>query len=227
MVNRNTRRILIALALILAMVGVRYIGIGNYINVNFFAQNKAHVCNFMHSWPIVSRVCYMLIYMLVVACAIPVSIPLTVLGGYFFGAGQAAILAITSATVGSTITFLLFRHLLYESMQQKYGMQLSSLTNNIRKYGANYILFLQLLPITPFGFIVIAASLAGLPLRTFVWSTAGGIIPSTCIYAYAGQELGSLDSFGSIFAPRFVVPLVLLSLLALAPIVLRHFKIIK
>lgn len=225
--NTYIKRIVIAACLIAIMVALRFVGIGDYINMNFFLQHKHVVSNFIAQWPILARMLYMMVYTLVVAFAIPISIILTVVGGYFFGVVQATILSVFSATVGAFISFLVFRHLLYESMQVKYGKQLAPLTNNIRMHGANYILFLQLLPITPFGFIVIAASLAGLASWTFLWATATGILPGTFIYAYAGQELGSLDSFSGIFAPKFVIPLVLLALLALVPIVLRHFKIIK
>lgn len=227
MSNIYIKRIAIAGALVAFMLALRFAGIGNYINMDFFLQHKQHAIDFIASWPLLARGLYMAVYTLVVTFAIPISIILTVVGGYFFGAVQATLFAVVSGTLGSVISFLVFRYLLYDSVQAKYGKQLESLTKNIHSHGANYILFLQLLPITPFGFIVIAASLAGLPLWTFLWATAVGITPGTFIYAYAGQGLGSLDSFGGIFAPKFVIPLVLLAVLALVPIILRHFKIIK
>lgn len=223
----HIKRILIAVVLIVLMLVLRFSGVGNYINLNFFSEHKQSVLDFIATWPVVSRLLFMVAYMLLVIFAIPITIILNIVGGYFFGAVQAAILCIVSATLGSTISFFVFRYLLYDSVQAKYGKKLAPLTQSIQKYGANYILFLELLPITPFGFIVIGASLAGLDTWTFIWATFVGIIPSTFIYAYAGQQLGSLDSFGSIFAPQFVIPLLLLSLLALLPIILRHFKIIK
>ncbi|MGE0010556.1 MAG: TVP38/TMEM64 family protein [Candidatus Babeliales bacterium] len=225
--NVSIKRVVIAVGLILFMILLRFMHIGDYINFDFFLQHKQHVADFIASWPIGSRLIYMLAYILVVAFAIPISIILTVVGGYFFGAIQATLFTVFSATVGAFISFLVFRYLLYDTMQAKYGKQLEPLTKNITQHGSNYILFLQLLPITPFGFIVIAASLAGIASWTFIWATAVGILPGSFIYAYAGQELGSLDSFAGIFAPKFVIPLVLLALLALVPIILRHFKIIK
>lgn len=225
--NRYTKRIIIAIILIAIMVTLRVIGIRDYINFNFFLENKQHVSDLIAAWPILSRLLFILVYIGVVALAIPISIILTVIGGYFFGTIQSTVFTVFSATTGAFISFAVFRYLLYESMHVKYGKKLAPLTRNIQMHGANYILFLQLLPITPFAFIVIASSLAGLSSWTFIWATAVGITPGTFIYAYAGHELGNLDSFSGIFAPKFVVPLVLLALLALVPVVLRHYKIIK
>jgi uncharacterized membrane protein YdjX (TVP38/TMEM64 family) len=227
MTSTNKKRIMLAVVLIGIMIAIRFSGIGQYINLDFFLQHKQYVIDCIAQWPILSRLIFILTYAVTVILAVPITNIYPMIGGYFFGVCQATVLSVISATLGSVISFMVFRYLLYESVQARYGKQLERIIQNIRTYGANYILFLELLPITPFGFIVIGASLAGLSTWTFIWATAVGIIPSTFIYAYAGSELGSLDSFGGIFAPKFVIPLLLLAVLALVPIVLRHYKIIK
>lgn len=227
MKNKYTKRLIIAGLLLALLVLIRFSGIGSYINFDFFSRNQQYVRDLIAQYPVLSRVLFILLYIVIVTFGVPISIALTVAGGYFFGAMESAIYTILSATTGALISFLTFRYLLYDAMHAKYGKKLRTLTNNIKKYGANYILFMQLLPITPFAFIIIACSLAGISAWTFAWATAVGITPGTFIYAYAGQQLGQLESFGGIFAPKFVIPLMLLALLALLPIALRYFKIIK
>lgn len=227
MTNTQKKRILIACICVAFVVLLRFNGVGDYINMDFFAQHKQQLINFIETHPFSSRLAFIAAYALTVFLAIPVSNIFPVIGGYFFGIVQSTILSVFSATLGSLIAFILFRYLLYDSVQAKYGHKLETLIKSIRLHGANYILFLELLPITPFGFIVIGASLAGLTTWTFIWATAVGIVPSTIIYAYAGEQLSSLDSFGGILAPKFVIPLLVLAILALVPILLRHYKIIK
>ncbi len=227
MTYSQKKRLLIALAIVGVVVIVRFLNIGQYINMDFFASHKQQVIDAITCRPIVSRIIFMALYALTVMLAIPITNIFPVIGGYFFGIWQSTLLSVLSATLGSVIAFVLFRYLLFDTIQTKYGKRLAPIIENIRRHGANYILFLELLPITPFGFIVIGASLAGLATRTFIWATAIGIIPSTLLYAYAGNQLSNLESFGGILAPKFVIPLLLLSLLALLPILLRHFKIIK
>jgi uncharacterized membrane protein YdjX (TVP38/TMEM64 family) len=58
---------------------------------------------------------------------------------------------------------------------------------------------------------------------TYVAATAIGIIPGSFVYAYAGRQLGAINSLKEVASPNVVGAFVLLGLLALVPVVYKRF----
>jgi uncharacterized membrane protein YdjX (TVP38/TMEM64 family) len=56
---------------------------------------------------------------------------------------------------------------------------------------------------------------------TYVAATALGIIPGSFVYAYAGRQLGTINSLKEIASPQVLGAFVLLGVLALAPIMYK------
>ena len=56
---------------------------------------------------------------------------------------------------------------------------------------------------------------------TYVAATALGIIPGSFVYAYAGRQLGTLNSLKEIASPKVLLAFTLLGLLALIPMVYK------
>jgi len=59
---------------------------------------------------------------------------------------------------------------------------------------------------------------------TYVAATALGIIPGSFVYAYAGRQLGTLNSLKDIISPHVLGAFVLLGVLALVPILYKKFS---
>jgi uncharacterized membrane protein YdjX (TVP38/TMEM64 family) len=82
----------------------------------------------------------------------------------------------------------------------------------------------------PFWFVNLAAALAGMRLLPYVGATLLGIIPSTIVYAAIGSGIGDVLADGRrpdlslVFSPTILGPLVGLAVLALLPIIWRHWK---
>ena len=60
-------------------------------------------------------------------------------------------------------------------------------------------------------------------LVTYVTATAIGIIPGSFVFAYAGRQLGTINSLKEIASPNVLIAFTLLGLLALVPIVYQKF----
>ena len=61
-----------------------------------------------------------------------------------------------------------------------------------QKNAVSYMLFLRLFPVFPFWLVNLAPSIFGIPLWTFFWTTAIGIIPATYVFTQIGQGLGAV-----------------------------------
>ncbi len=61
-------------------------------------------------------------------------------------------------------------------------------------------------------------------MGAYVSATSLGIIPASFVYAYAGQQLGTINSLGEIASPPVLLAFTLLGVLALVPVVYRKFS---
>lgn len=58
---------------------------------------------------------------------------------------------------------------------------------------------------------------------TYVAATSLGIIPGSFVFAYAGRQLGTINSLKEIVSPNVLTAFTLLGLLALVPILYKRF----
>ncbi len=218
------KRLIIGLGIIGLIIIIRFSGIGKYITLETIRAQSTYLQYYVTEYYLFSMFFFISLCACIVTLSIPVSPVLTVAGGYFFSIIPGAIYSIMGATLGAIISFLLFRYLLRGFVQEKYGMQLRHFNEEFKKRGANYLLFLQLMPITPFGVICIIAGLSSISLWTFIWTTVIGIVPGSFIYAFAGRQLMSIARIRDIFSWPIVLALTLLAFLSLIPVILRYFK---
>ncbi len=82
---------------------------------------------------------------------------------------------------------------------------------------------LRLIPLFPFFLVNMVSGLTRVSVGTYVAATAIGIIPGSFVYAYAGRQLGTINSLKEIASPNVLLAFSLLGLLALVPIVYKKF----
>ena len=143
---------------------------------------------------------YIGLFVFLAACFIPVTIVMTVLGGYLFGGFYGGIYATVGATLGGTAVFLLVRYFFRERVRSKYAVPFARFNKNF-KHSASYLLCLQISPVTPTFLINLFMGLTDIPLRTYVWTAFVGIFPGSIIYAYAGEKLHRIKHLNAIMSP--------------------------
>lgn len=187
-------------------------------------EQSAYFLEQVHRHYLFSVLIYMAIYTALIALALPVVAPLTILGGYLFGALYGTLYGVISASTGALIYFLVIRYLFAHTVKERYSQQLAVFHDKMTRYGASYLISLQLLTIIPYFVINTLAALADVPLVTFAWTTVVGGIPLQAIYAFAGRELATLHSIRDILKPTILVILIVMAILAALPVVLRWIQ---
>ena len=146
-------------------------------------------------------------------------------GGFLFGFLPCIVYASISATLGTTISFLVIRYVLGNVIRGKYAQKLDRFNEKIASHGtASYLLTMQLMGIIPYFVINVLAALTNVPTITFVWTTFVGSLPILGVYAFAGGQLYSVESVKDIFSPSIIALLVVLVLVALLPLLLRFSR---
>jgi uncharacterized membrane protein YdjX (TVP38/TMEM64 family) len=216
----------IALLVIIAgvIIGLRLAGIGRQLTLENLQSHAAQLRDFSNNHYFASILAFILIYIIVTGFSLPGALPLTLAGGFLYKTLLAAVYVNIGATAGATLSFLFARYVAGTWVQQKYADKLSHFNAELDRNGSNYLLTLRLAPIFPFFLINIFAGLTRIPLKTFVWTTSIGILPGSLVYAYAGQQLGTIRNVRDIFTTRILIAFLLLAVLALLPVFVKKLK---
>ena len=158
-----------------------------------------------------------------VAVSLPGAAILTLAGGFLFGSVLGTVFVNLGATTGATLAFLAARYLLRDWVESKFGHRIAPIQEGFSKNAFSYLMTLRLIPLFPFFIVNLVSGLTRVSLATYVAATAIGIIPGSFVFAYAGRQLGMINSLREIASPNVLLAFTLLGLLALVPIIYRKF----
>jgi uncharacterized membrane protein YdjX (TVP38/TMEM64 family) len=190
---------------------------------------------------------YVGLYTVVVALSLPGALIMTLSGGLIFGWLLGGAAAVTGASLGAILLFLIARSAFGEGLKARAGPSIAVLVDGFRRDALNYLLFLRLVPAFPFFLVNVAAALLGVPLRTYVIGTVFGIVPATFAFASVGAGLDSVFAkakaeqlaclavnaaaacplqltTSSLVTPQLLIALTLLSIVALIPVAYRKWS---
>ena len=148
---------------------------------------------------------------------------MTLAGGFLFGSLLGTLFVNIGATTGATLAFLAARYLLRDWVEGKFGDRIEPIQAGFAKNAFSYLMTLRLIPAFPFFLVNLVSGLTRVNLGTYVAATSIGIIPGSFVFAFAGRQLGSINSLGEIASPPVLMAFTLLGLLALMPMVYRKF----
>ena len=224
MKKKKLNRIILLVVVVAVIIGLRFTGIGEKMTLANLQEHAGKLLDFSNGHYAVSVLAYILIYVLVTGFSLPGATVLTLAGGFLYGTFIGAVYVNIAATAGATLAFIFARYVAGQWIQAKYGDKLVKFNEELDRNGAKYLLTLRLIPVFPFFLINVFAGLTNVPLRTFVWTTSLGIFPGSLVYAYAGRQLGTIESTGDIFSGKVLLAFLLLAAFAIFPVVLNKIK---
>lgn len=223
MSGRNKKLFLLVL-FILAIIALRFSPLGSLLTFENLKRNRQTLLSIVDAHYLPAVASFIAVYVIATALSIPGAVILTLSGGFLFGTAASVVYIDAGATAGAACAFLLARYLLGERLQQKYEGQLAKFNREIELNGVSYLLTLRLIPVFPFFLINFLAGLTRVPLKTFLWTTAVGIIPGTTVFAFAGQQLGSINSPSDILSKKVIAAFAALGLFTLAPAAWKRIR---
>ena len=220
--NRNKIIVILLGSILIALFF--YLDLGRHLTLESLKANRQLLLQYYAEHWLLMVTAFMAIYIIQTGLALPGATILSLSAGAIFGPWLGTLYAVTSASIGATIAFLMTRYLLRDAVLAKFGSKLEAINSELEQRGLNYLLFLRLVPLFPFFLINLAAGLTRLPLRSFVLGTFFGIIPGGFVYVNAGASLAQINSLADIASPRVLGAFVLLGLFALLPAVYIKIK---
>jgi pyruvate/2-oxoglutarate dehydrogenase complex dihydrolipoamide dehydrogenase (E3) component/uncharacterized membrane protein YdjX (TVP38/TMEM64 family) len=170
--------------------------------------------------PLLVSGAFLLLYILITALSLPGAAIMTLAAGALFGLFWGTVLASFASSIGATLAFLVSRHLLNNTVQQRFGDRLVAINEGIRKDGAFYLLTLRLVPVFPFFLINLVMGLTPIKAFTFYWVSQVGMLAGTLVFVNAGTQLAQLESLSGILSPSLLLSF---ALLGVFPLIAKQF----
>lgn len=158
---------------------------------------------------------FFILYVIVTAFALPISLLKTLLAGALFGFWPGLILVSFASSIGSTFCFLFSRYALRNYTQVKFHKYLEKINKGIETDGWLYLLFLRLSPIFPFFIINLVFGLTKMRALEFYLVSQIGMFIGTAIFVNAGVQIGGLNSIEEILTLKVIMSLTLIGIFPL------------
>lgn len=217
----NHGKIAIAMVIASAIGAFVYFDLGRFLSLEALKENRDQLLAFTEANYATAVGLFILGYITVTGLSLPGAVILTLAGGFLFGSVFGTLFVNLGATTGATLAFLAARYLLRDWVEQKFGRWLAPLQQGFTQNAFSYLMTLRLIPLFPFFVVNLVSGLTRMNVGSYVAATAIGIIPGSFVYAYAGRQLGTINSLKEIASPNVIGAFVLLGLLALVPIVYK------
>ncbi len=220
----HAKKIILFLLFIGVILLIRFSPAGSVLTFDNLKQHRENLLVFVQHNYAAAAVVFVLVYVLTTSLSIPGAGILTITGGLLFGTVASTMYVVVGATTGASLAFLSARYVVGNRLQEKYQRQFKKFNDEIERNGANYLLVLRFIPVFPFFLINFLAGLTKIPVRTFFWTTAVGIIPATAVFSFAGQQIGSLNSLSEVLSRKVLAAFAVLALFALVPAAWKRWK---
>jgi uncharacterized membrane protein YdjX (TVP38/TMEM64 family) len=202
-----------------------YLDLGRFLSLEALKDNRDQLLAFAEANYGTAVTLFILMYIVVTGLSLPGAVILTLAGGFLFGSVPATLYVNLGATTGATLAFLAARYVLKDWVEHKFGRWLEPLQQGFANNAFSYLMTLRLIPLFPFFVVNLVSGLTRVSVGTYVGATALGIIPGSFVYAYAGRQLGTINSLKEIVSPPVVGAFFLLGILALAPIIYKRMSV--
>lgn len=222
--SSSSAKVMILGLFVVAIGAFVYFDLGRYLSLDSLKDNRDGLLAFTEQNYATAVLLYIACYMVMVAVSLPGGVIMTLAGGFLFGSLLGTAYVNVGATTGATAAFLASRYLLRDWVESKFGNRLAAIQEGFSKNAFSYLLTLRLIPLFPFFLVNLVSGLTRVKPLTYIAATSLGIIPGSFVYAYAGRQLGTINSLKEIASPNVLLAFTLLGLLALVPVLYRKFS---
>ena len=162
--------------------------------------------------PIATAGVFFVVFLIGTSCSLPVTGALTVVSGIVFGAATGFSISLLASTLGGTVALYSTRYIFHDLVKRRFPGQVDVVNEGIEKEGAFYLFGLRMIPVIPFWLLNLLIGLTSMRVPVFMLATLCGMIPVMLILAYAGSQLGEIETFSmsAIFTPGLILALTLL-----------------
>lgn len=217
----------LAVALVLGLAAGLTFGFDLGVALDVVRAHHGRLLSFVVEAPVLASIVFMILYAAAVAISVPGVAILTMLGGYLFGWFHGSALVLIGTAAGASGVFLLAQSALGHRVRTRAAPAMQRFAHGFRRDALSYGFAMNVVPIFPYGLIIVVPAACGVPLHTFLAGMFLGLVPGTLVFAGLGDGLGEVLASGApvrladLITSEIVLALSGLSILALLPVVWR------
>lgn len=197
------------------------------------SANRAALIAFRDAHPVLMPVLFVAAYVAIVGFSLPGATLATLTGGFLWGVFPGTVFNVLGATLGAVCIFSAVRLGLGEGLKARIDASdgaVRRIRDGIRANEVPVLLTMRLIPAIPFFLSNLIPAFLGVSTWRFAWTTCLGILPGAAVYTWVGSglgmvfEQGAAPDLGIILQPRFLLPILALVALSLAPVILKTLR---
>lgn len=192
--------------------------------INLKALTPAAIRDYIQNFGRWAAIVYVLAYALNTISILPPIAVLSLTAGLAFGKIWGAILLMTGAMLGTSITFFISRFFGRAFVEKIMQGKFKNLDDLLEKRGFVTILFFRVIPLVPYEVLNYAGGFSKIKFRDYFLATFLGLIPGVIISAFFGGALGEVRGLRDLISFKFILALVALIIVILAPLIYRRLK---
>ncbi len=213
--GRSAKFLIFLLFLAAVIAAVKASGVSRFVNQETL---RAWIAGYGGAAPVV----YICFYAIAPALFLP-ALPITIAGGILFGPFWGVVYTAIGATAGACVAFLVSRYLAREWIEGRLrSPRWRRLDEGVEKQGWKIVAFTRLIPLFPFNLLNYAFGLTKIGFPQYAAATFVFILPGCIAFVVFSSSL--LDVIRGRISPAFVVGLLLVVLVSLAPFLYRRWK---
>ncbi len=208
-------KILILILVAAAIAGIHFSGVLRYFDPETLHRSVA-------SLGALAPAAYILLYTLAPSLFLP-GLPITLVGGILFGPVWGVVYAITGATAGACLAFLISRYVARDWIEAKLtGSKWRQLDHSVEKNGWKIVAFTRLVPLFPFNLLNYAFGLTPIKFVPYAVTTFFCMLPACIAFIVFSSSL--LDLIKGKISIELIIGIVLIVLVSLIPIIIRKLR---
>ncbi len=205
----------------------------NLLTLDQLRVHQERLREFVMEHPLWAILGFIAFYVIVVVLSLPAASFLTVTGGFMFGWAEGALWAVTGATLGATLLFLIAKSSFGEYLASRAGPWVQRARQSFSKNCWTYMFMLRLVPAVPFFIANLLPAFLGVSLFCYVVTTFFGIMPGGLVYALIGAGLEealvsgaplSFHSLDDLLTAKMKIGLLALGALSILPLIINFMR---
>jgi uncharacterized membrane protein YdjX (TVP38/TMEM64 family) len=131
-------------------------------------------------------------YAIAVIAFVPASL-LTLAAGAIFGIGEGVAYVFAAAVLGSSLAFLISRHLARTAIERRLAgnAKFAAIDRAVGQQGRRIVFLLRLSPAFPFNLLNYGLGLTSVRFADYLAASVG-MLPGTLLYVYSGKTVGDV-----------------------------------
>jgi uncharacterized membrane protein YdjX (TVP38/TMEM64 family) len=203
------------------------LGIGWFLKcqcINLNALTPASLRDYIQGFGRRAAVVYVLAYALNTISIVPPIGLLSLTAGLAFGKMWGAVLLMTGALLGCSVTFFISRFLGRGFVERITQGKFKNLDDLLKKRGFVTVLFFRIIPLVPYEALNYASGLSKIKFRDYFFATFLGLIPGVIIAVFFGGTLGEIRGIGDLISFKFLLALAIVIIAGLVPGIYQRIK---